>query len=178
MKRRHFINGIAALSGTLLLAPIAVKAADTKPFDETQLFIRFFQTATGHRPFVHQIEWFKSFKTMKPGMFRGPRQCGMTTFMCVLALYESKVHQKNVQITPTNWTTGCLIETRLNAMRWNVGKHISDGNVDVGMYAIKANGEVDTYDMQFNMDDDPGLRPGNKYSENVYSFATREKRYI
>lgn len=182
MKRRHFINGIAALAGTLLLAPIAAKAADTKPFDETQLFIRFFRIATGFEPNVNQLHWFRMFNQAERNQiycnsFHGPRQTGMTTLMYVLALFQSKVYGKSVYITPSNNMIHYNAKARFAEMEMRLGKSTRDGKVHVGLHCTQNLGEK-LYDFQFIMDDVPGFdKYANKYSENVYKFTTSERRF-
>jgi uncharacterized protein YrzB (UPF0473 family) len=98
----------------------------------------------------------------------------MTTFMRVLALYESKVHEKNVLITPSNWTMNELNEIAISDMQRRLGKSVKDGVVRCSATNIWS--DIQEYDYQFNMDDGQ-LSSGNKYSKNVYSFGTRERRY-
>ncbi len=174
MKRRHFINGLTTLiafaSGLL---PRTVKANTVE--DPVALFIRFFKTATKFAPSANQVHWFKTFLQAEKGevycdWFQGPRQCGMTTFMLVLALYQSKVHCKDVYITPSDFGAGYMCNVRLGEMRWRLGKSIHDGKIEIGSVSAGKR-----FHFQFIMNDVAGLaKRCDKYSDSIYKFRTTE----
>lgn len=176
MKRRHFINGIAALFGMGTAIPWTAKASVVT--DQNELFRRFFKTATGYQPSANQLHWFEMFNQAEKGQlycdsFQGPRQSGMTTFMLVLALFQSKVHCKNVFITPSNYGSGYLCNVALGKMRLRLGKSIHDGIIQVG-----GEGRGTRFDFQFIMNDAPGLaKTADKYSDRVYKFRTTERTF-
>lgn len=185
MKRRNFINGIAALAGTVLLAPVIAKASETKEAylaelqKELILFNRFYRQATGYGPYTHQMKWFHAFYDAKRNIktsapiheFLGFRQTGMTLFMMVLAAYESKVHGKSTYIMPLNWTNQRLMQLRYADIERNVGKSVLDGKVHIGQWYV--NEETVVCDYEFHPDSNHHFKKMKcSFGKQLFTFNT------
>jgi hypothetical protein len=184
MKRRKFLTTLACGGGAAAALAFTYKEELIKQSAEyiakrkaRALFQRFFKVATTFEANPMQMFWFDQYASGQVISFKGSRQTGMTTFMSVLALFESKVHGKSVLITPQSYLMANRVEDIIEQMSWRTGKSVKDGDIIVGLCMHYANDPTPRgFNLQFNMADqgmyNNDRRIPNKYSPSVYDFGT------